>query len=431
MAENGGAPPRGAAEASSPTSAGAVADGGGGGAALDDLANHRFICCVCLDLIYKPVVLACGHISCFWCVHKAMHGVQESHCALCRKPYIHFPSICQLLHQLLLNLEPAAYKRREKEVLEEEKRLKVYSPQFVDRLISKETHSANGNCKDTFGARSSTAAKEPSATEHDLVDDASFPLSKRVSTDDVLKKVSVDDVLCSICKALLYRPAVLNCGHVYCENCLLSLIGEELKCQICQSPHPGGFPNVCLYLDNFLEETFPVEYASRKEKVKLKKIQYHQGDSSSSAEPAKKQESKPFQFSNIWLNENAANIHAGVGCDSCGVYPIIGKRYKCEDCKEAIGFDLCEECYKSCSNLPGRFNQQHTQDHKFVLDDSRTFQRILWLARGAGDHLQVVEEGEHLVHVDLELEAPEYLEPRPESDGDDDDGTRQDRSGSL
>lgn len=97
------------------------------------------------DLLYKPIVLgkdvlldftfsndittisfnllllfaACGHISCFWCVHKAMHGLRASHCPLCRQPYIHFPGICQLLHHLLLKMEPVAYKRRESEVLGE------------------------------------------------------------------------------------------------------------------------------------------------------------------------------------------------------------------------------------------------------------------------------------------------------------------------
>ena len=102
----------------------------------------------CRDLLYKPVVIckisffftftlqqlgyailfkthlsstgaACGHMSCFWCVHKAMHVVRESHCAVCRQPYKHFPSICQLMHHLVLKLEPADYKRREKEVLGE------------------------------------------------------------------------------------------------------------------------------------------------------------------------------------------------------------------------------------------------------------------------------------------------------------------------
>lgn len=93
-----------------------------------------------------------------------MHGLQASHCAICRQPYKHFPSICLLLHFLILKLEPVAYKRREMEVLgdylktlqyaslnchicmygilkltlfyilEEEKKDDVYSPQFMDQL---------------------------------------------------------------------------------------------------------------------------------------------------------------------------------------------------------------------------------------------------------------------------------------------------------
>lgn len=49
--------------------------------------------------------------------------------------------------------------------------------------------------------------------------------------------------------------------------------------------------------------------------------------------------------------------------------PIIGDRYNCVDCLEKIGFDLCGECYNSSSKLPGRFNQQHRPEHKFVLVD--------------------------------------------------------------
>ena len=51
--------------------------------------------------------------------------------------------------------------------------------------------------------------------------------------------------------------------------------------------------------------------------------------------------------------------------DSAQIYPITGVRYKCKDCVEKIGFDLCESCYKISAKLPGRFNQQHTMDHKF------------------------------------------------------------------
>lgn len=45
--------------------------------------------------------------------------------------------------------------------------------------------------------------------------------------------------------------------------------------------------------------------------------------------------------------------------------PIIGDRYRCTDCKEKMGFDLCSDCYTTGSKVPGRFNQQHTPEHKF------------------------------------------------------------------
>jgi hypothetical protein len=49
------------------------------------------------------------------------------------------------------------------------------------------------------------------------------------------------------------------------------------------------------------------------------------------------------------------------------VYPIIGDRYRCKDCKEEIGYDLCKDCYETPSKVPGRFNQQHTPDHRLEL----------------------------------------------------------------
>lgn len=37
------------------------------------------------------------------------------------------------------------------------------------------------------------------------------------------------------------------------------------------------------------------------------------------------------------------------------------------DCNEKMGFDVCESCYCTKSKLPGRFNQQHTADHRHKL----------------------------------------------------------------
>ncbi|XP_057475005.1 E3 ubiquitin-protein ligase PRT1-like [Actinidia eriantha] len=51
--------------------------------------SESFICCVCLDLLYKPIVLACGHVSCFWCVRRSMNNQHDSKCPICRHRYHH------------------------------------------------------------------------------------------------------------------------------------------------------------------------------------------------------------------------------------------------------------------------------------------------------------------------------------------------------
>lgn len=55
------------------------------------------------------------------------------------------------------------------------------------------------------------------------------------------------------------------------------------------------------------------------------------------------------------------------------MYPIFGDGYRCKDCKEASGFDLCRDCYITRSKLPGRFNQQHTPEHRLELVESSIF----------------------------------------------------------
>jgi hypothetical protein len=47
-----------------------------------------------------------------------------------------------------------------------------------------------------------------------------------------------------------------------------------LKCHVCQTLHPKGFPKVCLVLDHFLEERFPKEYVLRRDAVQLKQVDF-------------------------------------------------------------------------------------------------------------------------------------------------------------
>ena len=43
------------------------------------------------------------------------------------------------------------------------------------------------------------------------------------------------------------------------------------------------------------------------------------------------------------IKEDKKEIHFCVKCDGCGMYPLIGKRYKCQTCPN---FDFCEKCFE-------------------------------------------------------------------------------------
>ncbi|XP_059632184.1 E3 ubiquitin-protein ligase PRT1-like [Cornus florida] len=365
----------------------------------------EFQCCVCLDLFYKPIVLACGHISCFWCVYKAMNTWHESRCPVCRQPYNHFPSICHLLHVLLLKLYPLAYKRREIQVSEEEKETGHSSPRLNDHLSaphpSKECNNAEEFSPHSYTSQnkvhvelSSSGVGEPSLIKDSSeiivpVKDCTITVHTMSSCEatgnmtaqeksvhgnklvhGTCDQVLITDLLCVICKQLLYRPTVLNCGHAYCETCIINIDGEVCRCQICPSVHPYGFPKVCLVLEHILEEQFSEEYAARKEAV-LKQADCQYGSpttcSTQAQQHAVRTSSMPTNIYSSWWSGQGPKVHIGIGCDFCGMCPIIGERYKCKDCVEKIGFDLCEGCYNASSKLTGRFNQQHTSEHKFEI----------------------------------------------------------------
>ncbi|CAJ1949409.1 unnamed protein product [Sphenostylis stenocarpa] len=157
------------------------------------------------------------------------------------------------------------------------------------------------------------------------------------------RKILIADVSCTSCKQLLFHPVVLNCGHV------------------CQSPHPRSLPKVSLALDHFLEEQFPEEYAQRRDEIQLDQTKVKPKVQTASCSLLNGGDMI------AWLSDPRYKVHVGIGCDFCGMFPITGDRYKCLDCKEEVGFDLCGDCYKTQARLPGRFNQQHGPEHRFEL----------------------------------------------------------------
>ncbi|XP_071719034.1 E3 ubiquitin-protein ligase PRT1-like [Rutidosis leptorrhynchoides] len=313
-----------------------------------DEYSGDFKCCICLELICKPVVLACGHLSCFWCVFKSMNTRHESRCPLCRHSYHHLPSICWLLHFLLLKLYPEVYQKRETQIMEEEKTSGTFSTQF-DRYIAL--------------SRSSEPMTSLECTTSDNNCNTNDEVIENLTVEGCNERVSVTDVVCRICKEILYQPVVLNCGHVFCEVCIVGVTNEQCRCPVCQNVHPNGYPKVCCDLDRFLEQHLSEEYNAKK--VAINKL------SETSEQKIASTVTNGVESSTVSMSEHVSSsgrkVHFGVGCDHCGMYPLVGDRYKCTDCSEEIGFDLCEDCHKISPNLPGKFNQQHTPEHKFAV----------------------------------------------------------------
>ena len=54
-------------------------------------------------------------------------------------------------------------------------------------------------------------------------------------------------------------------------------------------------------------------------------------------------------------------VHTGIICDGCGQSPLVGTRFRCQDCTHPGGFDLCASCAQTAA---------HPLSHKFEQIDA-------------------------------------------------------------
>eukprot|EP00250_Pteridium_aquilinum_P021830 c25238_g2_i1 orf=565-1932(-) len=332
--------------------------------------SEPFNCSICSKLVYKPIVQACGHIFCFWCTYQAMNIRRESHCLVCRRPFKYFPRVCELLHFALTKAVPEEYERRGQEIQRAEEQKQVFSPRFLESprhtwsprsleavagfnsqmaILSMTPRSGNTAIRSNANAQagnndhSNALGCEEAAQNENLQRDTGCAKKDNSSMQSIL---TVEDFCCSFCNGLLYRPVVLNCGEVFCESCLKTSTSKVLRCPSCRAPHPAGSVLICLELHQYLESAFPTEYLKR-----------------NLLQSAEKTQSSVCNTADAGDCKREGRLHVGVGCDGCGMFPIEGDRYRCADCKEIIGFDLCGSCYNNGGSRLGRFNQEHQPNH--------------------------------------------------------------------
>ncbi|MCO5550281.1 hypothetical protein L7F22_003763 [Adiantum nelumboides] len=358
-----------------------------------------FVCQICLDIAYKPIVLqGCGHVFCFWCIRRSMNERKPSQCPACRRPYLHFPRVCRLLHFLLEKAWPLHYERKASETLAMEQATAVFSPRIL-RHVGTTSSSCSSDQKYSLSipghfdeSSSAIAAFDSRGRKLHVYPELAMDAAEPAPT------VGVGDVSCSLCRELLYRPVVMNCGEAMCEGCWK---GKARPGVASSSPSCGGggvhrrgsdVAHVCLALHHFLERSFSSLYSQRSLHT-----------TTTPTLPEDKDEREANDLDDETIEEDDGFLHVGVGCDGCGMFPIITRnRYHCVECEEQVGYDLCQSCYNlhaykgsfkadNASKLDkyskqvveednpsigdvspmseltvGRFNQQHNKEHHLV-----------------------------------------------------------------
>ena len=344
-----------------------------------------------------------------------MDAAYKSLCPLCRRPYMHFPRICEQLHFVLLKAVREQYLVRAKEVQEEEAHAGVFSPQFDDELLQrKDSNSAlmtdgcskveasevlametetlssfnesseskiedlspvSSSCEDLNSTTGTSSLRPSSVGDSDPSVKGKAPMLDEGETDkegnnmegdgglqdtsNVETGVQVSDLTCLSCSKLLHRPVVLNCGHMFCEHCVVVSDARTVSCPSCKAEHPGLFPQVCLELHHYIDKVFPLEYGQRSVEVSREVLEHPR------VRPEQPAPEPETSIKELGVRRMTAGPVHRAGCDGCGMMPIVGKRYKCKDCPETIGYDLCSKCYES-GCVVGRFNQRHTPEHQMV-----------------------------------------------------------------
>lgn len=274
-----------------------------------DAGQIDMTCPICKELLFKPTVNACGHTFCFWCVHFSMDALSPSSCPLCRAPFDHLPRPSETLHLFVQSMAPEeSFRRAEEMRAQEESEFHASSPE--------------------------------------------------------MPAVGEVDWSCAMCAQIVRHPLVQVCGHLCCAHCLPNGEGASPKpsCAACGARQVYR-PKVCLLAVAALGGEADATLDNAESASSLEAVDDDDDDGNSSRAGGADVaggvngggSSEPLRV--------PAYIHFGVGCDGCGKYPITGRAFRCCECPEAIGYDLCEGCHDVPPGT-GRFGQAHRPKHQ-------------------------------------------------------------------
>ncbi|GAQ83276.1 Zinc finger ZZ-type domain containing protein [Klebsormidium nitens] len=369
---------------------------------------EEYECAICKDLVFKPAVNVCQHMFCFWCLHQSMNNVSESNCPLCRREYGHLARTCGLLHFFLGNAFPIEYRERQAEILADRERREIAAEDLETDPVLLEPSPRPQPPAETFDIAQTSSSEQPpnqflSGGATGAVLRLNGPSGASTSggqrrpypyagpeTKFAFRGV---DFGCKLCSRLLHDPSVLVCGHVFCLSCIRTRSSDPRcpLCRIMQAESPGNLVP-CATIADLVSRAFPEASAARAREAAAQEA------SSGAAEPTAPPPERPptvqaamSRTRSLLLSAHADLVrrgepfnlramterlledlgpkyvvHFGVGCDGCGQSPIVGERYQCKGCQEALGFDMCGHCYEMGGAVRGLFDQRHSREHRVV-----------------------------------------------------------------
>jgi len=383
-----------------------------------------FTCSICMDLLYKPCVNTCGHSFCFWCMHRAMDVLKTHHaCPLCRTDFRHFPAVCLPLHEYLALTFPEEMKSREEETAKLER--DEYHAESPDVFCDIDTTTTSDQDGDGVTADALRALFK-------CVECQKLAVPPTVLTcGHIVCRGTASETggdCCSLLRKKKICPIngcvgmVRNEGGDDASPAVCALIDKILRSNMSDTEYEAAASvsaKQCTGLrleddgtDANAASTTAATSAAAAETSEKNGHSFALDDavvivglkSRSGSQfngrlatvtsgpsrvggryvvtlanpPAGREPTISVKAQHLQRDGGTGNesfVHYGVGCDGCGVLPITGRRYKCNDCSELIGYDLCGDCYDNGVHTreagdgnvaAGRFNQQHRPDHTMV-----------------------------------------------------------------
>mmetsp|Transcript_9183 Transcript_9183/g.20453 ORF Transcript_9183/g.20453 Transcript_9183/m.20453 type:complete len:287 (-) Transcript_9183:114-974(-) len=161
----------------------------------------------------------------------------------------------------------------------------------------------------------------------------------------------LEELECKVTGELAYKPCVLSSGTIVSrsavpDNGFMKDPDRTIACALHgQAPLPSPA------IEFVMKKCFPEEYAASGR-------QHGAPEEDPAAAVLHRLVWKPSDY-----------VHWGLGCDGCGMFPIVGAAWCDEKCPQKVGFHLCNACHEvgySKRTLAGRFDQAHIPQTKLV-----------------------------------------------------------------